>query len=133
MTGSRFIVRLAFGCLCLVLACRESVGPKKPVPGNLYVRLQTPNATDAAIRLTLTGPQIGALAAAGDRLLFSLPVDATSRKVAVFGDLGTGDIFSFAVPDVNRADLYAVTLVQVATTTNALRVPLTGYTFVVHD
>ena len=130
---SRRILRIALGCALVGLACKENVGPPAPLPGNLYVRLVTPNANDGAVRVTLAGPGIGAIAPSGDRLLYSFANAENARGVAVFGDLTTGDIFAFAVPDVHHPELYTLTLVQVATNANALRLPLTGYTLSIHD
>ena len=127
------LLRIALGCALVGLSCKENVGLPAPLPGNLYARLVTPNATDAAIRVTLTGPGIGAIVPSGSRLLYSFANAENARGVAVFGDLTTGDIFAFAVPDVHHPELYTLTLVQVATNANALRLPLTGYTLSIHD
>lgn len=133
-TRSRRITRLGAACLLTALGCGEGgLEPKEPVPGNLRVRLVTPYSTDAAIRVTLTGPGIGALAPSGDRLLYSRVSSENVRAIAVFGQLTTDDLFVFAVPNVDHPELYTVRLVQVATETNALRALLTGYTLSIRD
>jgi hypothetical protein len=97
-----------------------------PQPGFLYVELLTPNTDDAAVRLRIIGEGMSDLQAVPGYQLYSRArASSDSIEVAVVGELTGGDLLKFMVPDVNGG--YAASLVEVASTTNALREPLTGY------
>ena len=51
---------------------------------------------------------------------------------AVFvGDIASGDLLSFHVPDVNRPDSCSGTVLEAADRSDAVRVSLAGYTLTV--
>lgn len=103
-------------------------GPSGPVPGELVIRLETPNATDRAVMISITGPVApGAVSAAraGD-VVYSETV-GTTVKAAVFGRLASGDLLRLSVADVKQSRSYAATVVEAADSTNALRAVLSGY------
>ena len=100
-----------------------------PVPGQLTATLATPSADDRALMLTITGPEAvtGVTAAGAGYAVFARPADATTVRVAVFGNIAAGALVRFSVPDVNRAAAYSVSVVEAADPANALRASLAGY------
>ena len=97
-----------------------------PQPGFVYVELQTPNKDDAAVRLRIIGEGMSDLEAVSGYQLYSRTrASADSIEAVVVGELTGGDLLKFIVPDVKGR--YAASLVEVASTTNALRAPLVGY------
>ena len=124
----RTIVRSALALALVAPACGEPTAP--PEPGELTVRLATPNTGDAAAVLTITLPS-GAtppeiLPSSNDLTIFHR-VNGSTVRVAIFGALTDGAIARFAVPDVRDVGRYTVHLVEVADESNALREQLTGY------
>ncbi len=102
--------------------------PDVPKPGALSVALTTPNIDDAAIKLTLTSPVAPtaiAAASAGLRLFVSGTI-GTTTTVVVTGDMTAGPILTLTVPDTRAVGDYSAAVVQVASTTYALRAN-TGY------
>jgi hypothetical protein len=124
---------LVLAALALVAACGgdKAIGPKTPsaVPGTLAVRLTTPNADDAAIVVTITGPAAVSSVAASlpGAVVHSRTVAGTTR-VAVFGALATGELLHFTVPDVNAAAQFSVQIAEVSDRVSALRSSTAGYT-----
>ena len=109
-------------------ACSDSTAP--PEPGEVVVRLVSPNAGDAAAVLTLTAPAgvsiTGFESGSGELAAFHRTTGTTTR-IAVFGPLSNGAVARFMVPDVRDASKYVVQLVEVADESNALRASLAGY------
>lgn len=109
-------------------ACSDSTAP--PEPGEIVVRLVSPNTGDAAAVVTLTAPTGVTLdefqPGSDDIAVFSRTTGTTTR-IAIFGPLSNGAVTRFVVPDVRDASKYAVQLIEVADETNALRASLAGY------
>lgn len=102
--------------------------PEQPEPGTLTLTLATPHADDAALVLTVAGPEaITQIQAAGALRVHSRG-EGTQHRVAVFGAVASGAVLRFAVPDVRRAAGYTATLVEVADTANQVRASTAGYT-----
>jgi hypothetical protein len=102
-----------------------------PQPGFLYVELVTPNRHDAAVRLRIVGQGISdSQAVNGYQSYFRARASSDSIEAVVFGEIRSGDLLKFMVPNV-KGD-YAASLVEVASTTNALRERLVGYSLLLH-
>lgn len=107
--------------------CGGGSEPDEPKAGNLTVNLTTPNVDDAAIKVTITSPVAPtSITGAGGAQVFMSGAIGTTTTVIVTGDLTEGALLTLAVPDTRDDDDYSATVVQVASTTYALR-PLTGY------
>lgn len=105
----------------------------EPTPGTLFVRLVTPGV-EGAVQFEFDSPDVPSLTVAGIGFqLYQLPVpgDPGAIRAVVVGNVLTGPLVRFAVPDVNRADLYRATLVEVADPQNRLRGSLAGYSLTV--
>ena len=113
--------------LATAAACRQDApatpAPPVPVPGELQLRLTTPRADDGALLLELTGPAAATdvRAARGDLLVEARPVAANTVRVAVFGDLASGELLAFRVPDVNAAARWQARVVEVGDRAAGLR------------
>jgi hypothetical protein len=108
-------------------ACDSTEPPDdRPVPGTLAVRLSTPHADDAALVLRLSGPTQAEPQFEGDLLGFTRAGENAVR-VAIFGELRTGTLLRFAVPDVRQVGSFRAELQEVADAGNAVREALTGY------
>ena len=108
------------------LSCGDSTGAN---PGNLVVRLTTPNSgADSAIVFTITGPAPLTSATAGAGLrVFQQPLGGTSTRFALTGQLNQGaTILTIGVADVGAVSQYSGTIQGVAQPNYQLRV-LTGY------
>lgn len=113
--------RSALVALCaaawLATACSDgldTVAPPEETPGTLTIHWFTPHNVEGAVRLTIEGPGIRAIAAAqGDAVVFTRS-EGSRHNVAVLGRTDTGGLVRFDVPDTGRLDLYRVTLVEVA-------------------
>ena len=110
-------------------SCETDAGPKQPVPGALTFELQTPNAQDGALLVQLSGPAltVGAVSATGAGNQLFARMSGSTLKVAVFGTIQAGPVFTVSVPDLARASQYSATVSEVADAGNALRGSLTGY------
>lgn len=105
-------------------------GPSGPVPGNLSVRLVSPNSgADSAIVFTITGPAALTSVTAGTGLrLFQQPLGATSTRFALTGQLNnSATILTIGVPDVGAVSQYAGTIQGVAQPNFSLRSLPGGY------
>jgi hypothetical protein len=98
----------------------------QPLPGVLSATLASPHAEDGALLLRVTGPgPIGDVQGGAGYVVHARPA-GDGVRIAVFGNVVPGEVVRFHVPDVHRADAYAVTVVEAAGRDNALR-GLHGY------
>lgn len=115
---------LAVGALLVLHSCGgEPTGPRA---GTLFVELATPNADDGAVRVRVAGPGISDPAPASGYQLYHRLLPTGALEAVVVGNIATGRLLSFRVPDVRER--YAASILEVATGSNALREPPTGYT-----
>lgn len=116
-------------CVLALGACDASRPAEvvAPEPGQLTLRFQTSNNAEGAVRVRLDGPAIGAIAAVQDGTLAFSRVDGLRREIVVVGELKSGTIVRFDVPDVNRVEKYVAAIVEVAGIDNSLRDDLDGY------
>jgi hypothetical protein len=108
-------------------------GPSGPQPGNLTVRLVSPNSgADSAIILTVTGPAALTSAAAGTGLrLFQQPLGGTTTRFALTGQLNNNaTILTIGVADVGAFSQYNASIQGVALPNFTLR-GLAGYALAV--
>lgn len=103
----------------------SGTGPVPPDPGPVDVLLTTPNSSDGALLLSITGGAITSVQAQGFELAASPP--GTSVKVLVRGNLTTGAIATVTVPDRNKLSNYNVTVLQAAARGTYVQSPTTGY------
>lgn len=100
------------------VGCEDTTGP---VPGSLQVSLET-SGTEGAVLLTLTGEGVTEITLTDvSQQIYTREERPGVWKVAIFGTLAAGPIFTFRVPDVNSVDRYGAVLVEVADTENRLR------------
>jgi len=97
----------------------DSSGPPAPEPGQLTVSVSS-SLTGAAFDLTIIGEDIAnPVQAVGSHQIYTF-ASGDTLSTAVIGQVSSGDLLRFSVPDVNQAASYRVTLVEVAGTDNAL-------------
>ena len=113
----------------MIAACGEDVTGPEPQPGSLQVSLTTPATDDGAVLMTVSGENITNLRlVSAAHQLYSRPGTGNSVRVIVVGDIASGPLVLFDVPDINRVERYLATVAQVASRDNVLRpLPLTGY------
>lgn len=118
---------LAVLCLGGLAGCGGDGGPTGPEPGALVVNLTAPNADDAAILLRVIGVGITQVSASQAGTYLKVLQDGNTLTAVLVGNLATGALMRFNVPDVNALGSYSATIVQVADEKNALRALLAGY------
>ena len=102
--------------------------PPEPKAGFLIVRLASPTSDDGAIVFEIRGPAAGtALASDTAMWIVGESVDSTTRRIVLAGDLETGPLVTFAVPDVSTAPLYSAIVLEVANRDNAVRSSIGAY------
>ena len=100
----------------------------QPSPGVLTLTVTTPNTDDRAVVLSVSGPgAITGVESANAAHVLHSRTSGTSFKAAVFGNLNSGPLVRFAVPDVKKAASYSAVLVEVSDTSNAVRTSTSGY------
>ncbi|MEK6254939.1 MAG: hypothetical protein N2B05_09610 [Gemmatimonadales bacterium] len=108
-----------------------STGPPDPVPGTLTLSLGTLHVDDGALVLRLQGADITQVALAAPGLYLRFLEDQTGVTAVFVGDVVSGDLLTFHVPDVNSVASYAGTVLEAADRSNALRGSLAEYTLTV--
>jgi hypothetical protein len=108
-----------------------STGPPDPVPGTLTLTLGTVHLDDGALVLRLQGAAISQVELAAPGLYLRFLEDQTGVTAVFVGDIVSGDLLSFHVPDVNRPDSYSGTVLEAADRSNAVRGSLAEYTLTV--
>jgi hypothetical protein len=106
--------------------------PPAPVPGVLTLSLATPNADDRAVMISVSGPgPIGETTASGEGYVLHSRVNSTGFRAAVFGNLVSGALLRFAVPDLNKTGSYQAAILEVSDAGNSLRSSTTGYSITI--
>ena len=124
MNNKRNLFGWALSIVCatfLIGSCGgdDGSGPPAPEPGQLTVSVSS-GSTGAAFNLTITGEDIAnPVQAVGSHQIYTF-ASGDTLSAAVIGQVSSGDLLRFSVPDVNQATSYRVTLVEVAGTDNAL-------------
>jgi hypothetical protein len=123
---SRVPFRAVAIALLLVAGCSESNEPAKP--GFAAVSLVTPQTDDGAILLSITGPGISDVKPATSAYsAYWRVVSPTEARVIVLGNLSSGVLATFGVPDVRHVDQYSVTVLEVANRSDAMRTSTSAY------
>lgn len=89
-------------------------GGNGPQAGSLDVNLTTAATGPGAILFTISGGEVTSVSAVGGYHLYETAINSTTRKVLVTGDIVAGPVVTIAVPDVNKAGNYSVSVNQVA-------------------
>ena len=108
-----------------------STGPPDPVPGKFALTLGTVHLDDGALVLRLQGADISQVELAVPGLYLRFLEDQTGVTAVFVGDIVSGDLLTFHVPDVNRPDSYSGTVLEAADRSNAVRASLAEYTLTV--
>ena len=108
-----------------------STGPPDPVPGALTLTLGTLHLDDGALVLRLQGADITQVELAAPGLYLRFLENQTGVTAVFVGDIVSGDLLTFHVPDVNRPDSYSGTVLEAADRSNAMRGSLAEYTLTV--
>lgn len=120
------VMALAIG-LVAGIACSDDEEPTGPTAGTLSVTLTTPNVDDGAILFELNGPDISAVSVTVPAHYTHVRQDGVTLTVVVVGDIESGLIVGFDVPDISAVASYTAIVTQVADRTNELRSDLAGY------
>ncbi len=136
MLNSRILVVIAMcALLSTSVSCGDddngSTGPADPVPGTLTLTLGTPYGDDGAFLLRLEGPDMTQVGLAAPGLYLRLLEDQAGVTAVFVGDVTSGDLLTFHVPDVNRISSYGATALEAADRVNELRGSLAEYTLTV--
>jgi hypothetical protein len=128
----RFYVVAALAAIVTTgVSCGGDPGPQ---PGNLLVRLTTPNSgLDSAIVFTINGPGplTGATAGTGLRL-FQQPLGGNATRFALTGRLlANATILTIGVNDVGLVSQYSGTIQGVAQPSYQLRTLPGGYSLAI--
>lgn len=107
---------------------KGTTDPPLPDPGELTVQLTTPNTDDGAIMLSISGLQDTTdIEASTDSYVIYSRQNGSTATVAVFGEIASGSLVHFAVPDLAAASTYHVTLRDAADRSGVLRSVKSGY------
>ncbi|MGD2154802.1 MAG: hypothetical protein PVG79_16155 [Gemmatimonadales bacterium] len=120
-TGTR-VGALAIACATLaVTACSETFDGTGPSGSNqVTVDVSAAGGPASAFRVMVIGQGISQpVAVNSEDVLFSFASNDTVR-VAVIGEHSSGPLFRFSVPNGSQASSYAVVLIDVAGSDNAL-------------
>jgi hypothetical protein len=122
---------LLVAAACALTACGDREDPPvEPTvqPGVLNLVLTTPNASDRAVLLEITGPgPIGQIQAVDPSTFVMSALDGDVMRVMVVGTIASGALLRVSVPDMNRASEYVVIAAEVADQLNNVRADMTGY------
>jgi hypothetical protein len=108
-----------------------STGPPDPVPGTLTLTLGTVHPDDGALVLRLQGADISQVELAAPGLYLRFLEDQTGVTAVFVGDIVSGDMLTFYVPDMNSVASYSGTVLEAADRSNAVRGSLAEYTLTV--
>ena len=115
---------LAIACCLGVAACDDAPPEPQPVPGDLVVRLVSPNGSEGAAVLQTTDGGITEISVEAGLHAFHRTEGGLTRIVLVRDE--AGEIrFVMSVEDWNRPPQFEI--VEVADGTNRLRASLVGY------
>jgi hypothetical protein len=124
------------GRLCLVLVagalllagCSDGPArPPEPQPGVLTIVLEGATGSEAAVIVALDGPDaISRVEAASGELRHHARSEGNHTRVAVFGTLESGTLLRIWVPDVQQANRYSASVLEVAGSDHRL-IAVDGY------
>jgi hypothetical protein len=112
----------------LSAACSESTITPPPTPTALRIDLETPNADDGALVLTVRGPGISTVqAASAGYLTYTRDSGPEETRVIVVGDLKAGAVLTLQIASGHHLQDYRATIQQVATRSDGLRDDVSAY------
>lgn len=112
--------------LAIAASCSDSQGPSGP--GIVTVSLVTPNADDGAIALTITGPGVSEVKpGTSASVAYWRVVSASEARVIVVGNLSSGVLATFEVPDLSKVGQYRVAVLEAASRSDVMRTAVGGY------
>jgi hypothetical protein len=122
-----------YAVLIVALNCDQSP-PVTPAdlsetgPGRLAVLFDSPNPSEGAIVFELRGPRVDSVLAGNTAYwLYVEPIDSTTQRLVVTGDLSDGVLVLFDVRDVSAMRQYRASVVEVSDRAFALRDALEEY------
>jgi len=132
----RWVPGIAIASLAAVLvaSCDSPSAPAPPEPGTLEVRFTTPHADDRAVLLRVrlpAGTVVSQFAVEAPGAEGYHRVSGDTLRVAVFGDLTSGTLVRFHVPDRRAVAGIQAAILEVAGADHALRSDLAGYALTV--
>ncbi|MEO8139692.1 MAG: hypothetical protein ABI742_08605 [Gemmatimonadota bacterium] len=107
------------------LSCGDGTGTVLPDPGPVNLVLTTPNNSDGALLLDITGGAVTSVQTQGYELAATPP--GTGLRMLVRGNLVAGPIATLIVPDRHKLGKYTVTVLQAAARGTYQQLPLAGY------
>lgn len=115
--------RLIFLTLCaLALSACDSDPAETPTAGSLTVSISTPNPMESAMLVRITGPGISdARAVSTDHVLHVSDHAPGEFQAIILGDLTSGPLMRFDVPDIAALQKYSAEILQVASPNYDLR------------
>jgi hypothetical protein len=127
--NSRFrnaLVLLA--ALLPVAGCSESAGPTDiPEPGYLVASITLPGTEDRAVLVTINGPGITGADGGISGYVVHQRSDGGALRIAAFGELRSGPLLRFRVPDARAVSQYTAQVLEVSGPQNELRDALGEY------
>lgn len=116
--------------VCALLAACGADLVLEPVETVLEVRYSSPHKDDAAIVLEVNGPHLLSVELVDSTsVMFSGPIDDRTTRVIVVGAVPPGPLLHVVVRGESNGSEYDAVVVQVADTSNALRVDLSKHRF----
>jgi hypothetical protein len=105
--------RLFLGAIAVVTVACSGNDTAVPHSGTLTLDLTAAGTNDGAIVVTVSGGPVTAVQAPGE-LQIASNAEAAGTHIMITGAIGLGAVATIDVPDVSRANAYAVTVDQVA-------------------
>lgn len=115
---------LAAFSMVAVLSC--SGGSTGPASGLLTLELHSANGDDGAVMFTITGGPVDSIEAEG-HAVYSAPINSTTLRVVITGDLQSGTLARIRIPDRDQSAHYAGVIEQVAQRVSYIQRDPTGY------
>jgi hypothetical protein len=118
------------------LACGDEtdIGGPSSNEGPVTVSLATPNLSDGAVLISITGPGLLEARPANStyRVYWRL-ASASEMRVLVLGNIAEGPLCTVRVPDARSASGYSGSILQVADRANELRTSTDDYSLTVES
>ncbi|HSJ07506.1 MAG TPA: hypothetical protein VK936_12450 [Longimicrobiales bacterium] len=123
-----FVPLAALAAAAMTAACSENAGPTDiPEPGFLVASITMPGTEDRAVLVTIHGPGITGVDGGISGYVVHYRSDPGAVRIAAFGDLRSGPLLRFRVPDARVTSKYTVQVVEVSGPQNELRDDLVAY------
>jgi hypothetical protein len=108
--------------------CSESAGPTDvPEPGYLVASITMPGTQDRAVLVTINGPGITGADGGISGYVVHHRSGGGALRIAAFGELRSGPLLRFRVPDARAVSQYTAQVMEVSGPQNELRDDLGEY------